>query len=45
VSKAVATGEQPFAGSIRSLLAGTVRDVLIKKGEAVKPGQVLARIG
>lgn len=45
VSKLVSTGEQAFAGSIRSLLAGTVKDILVKKGENVKPGQVLAKVG
>lgn len=45
VSKSVATGERAVVGQVRTTAAGTVRDVLVRAGDRVTPGQVLARVG
>ncbi|MDX2118171.1 MAG: biotin/lipoyl-containing protein [Planctomycetota bacterium] len=44
-SKMVSPGERPMIGSVRSEVTGTVLDVLVKKGDAVKGHQPLIRIG
>ena len=37
-------GDQPMIGSVRTLAAGTVKEVLVAKGDKVAAGQVLVRI-
>ncbi|MDX2117589.1 MAG: hypothetical protein SFY96_05325 [Planctomycetota bacterium] len=37
-------GDQPMIGSVRTLAAGTIKEVLVAKGDKVAAGQVLVRI-
>lgn len=38
-------GSKPLTGTVRALAAGTVRDVLVREGDAVAAGQSLIRLG
>lgn len=45
VAHVYAAGEVPMVGTVRTPTAGTVKEVLVQKGDIVAAGQVLARVG
>lgn len=45
IARKYVSDDRPLAGTVRALVGGTVKELLVQKGDAVEAGRVLARIG
>ncbi|MCC6969522.1 MAG: hypothetical protein IT434_04800 [Phycisphaerales bacterium] len=44
IARKYVSDDRPMTGTVRALVGGTVKDLLVQKGDAVEAGRVLARI-
>lgn len=45
IARKYVSDDRPMAGTVRALVGGTVKELLVQRGDAVEAGRVLARIG
>ncbi|MCC6230783.1 MAG: hypothetical protein IT432_16345 [Phycisphaerales bacterium] len=45
IARKYVSDDRPLAGTVRALVGGTVKELLVQKGDVVEAGRVLARIG
>ncbi|MFO0834540.1 MAG: biotin/lipoyl-containing protein [Phycisphaerales bacterium] len=45
IARKYVSDDRPMTGTVRALVGGTVKELLVQKGDAVEAGRVLARIG